>query len=129
MCTMYDYERSRQIAAQIGCPAGYCYSNAVRALRNRQRFQRHSVNLQGAEYVEGCVQIHGIPIPIQHGWLELPDGTILDPTLAAQHDVEREVKYFPLVSYRKEELKGLRLNVFPLAMIELGQQQTQLMRG
>lgn len=120
---MYDFERSSDIA-KIGCPAGFCYPNAVRALRNRGRFVKHSVNLHGAKYVEGCVKVHGIPL--QHGWLELPDGTILDPTRAAIDRVKKEAEYFPLARYSREELKGLRLNVFPLAMIELAQQQAKL---
>jgi len=123
----YDFERSFEIA-KIGCPNGYCFPNAVRALRNRQRFVKHTVDLRGAKYIEGCVEIDQ-GIIIQHGWIELENGTILDPTLAAIDCGKIERRYFPLARYSRQELIGKRLNAFPIAMVELAQQQTALSRG
>jgi len=128
----YDYERSNQIAQTIGSVPGYCFYNAVRALRNhRQGIRKHSINLQGAKYVEGCAEI-AKGFFIQHGWLELEDGMILDPTRAATVSTpvgglgELKWKYHPAFRYSKKELVGKRLNQFPIKMIELGEFQAKL---
>ncbi len=125
---MLDYERSLEIATTMNSVPKFCFYNSVKALRKR------SLNLHNAKYVEGCAK--GEIMAFQHGWLELEDGTILDPTFAAicldrQYeglDAPNEYKYFPLFRYCKEELNGMRLNRFPLEIEALGKQQTQLLR-
>ena len=89
---------------------------------------RHSIDLRNAKYVEGCVELTDIRrgIIIQHGWLVLEDGTILDPTLATADRVKIERTYYPAFRYSREELTGKRLNAFPVALVELNQFEIEL---
>lgn len=133
----YDFKRSLEIAKTVHAVPKFCFVNAVKALRTR------SLKLHTARYVEGHIQFLGMWI--DHGWLECEDGTILDPTRAwiaeyghkyftdglvkettAEQDATIERLYIPLRRYTQEELKGVRLNQLPIAMIELTQQQMNL---
>ena len=58
---------------------GNCYGNASHALFE---LADQMPELKGAVYCEGFVPHPKLPLcPIEHGWLELPDGTVCDPTL------------------------------------------------
>jgi len=115
---IFDYERSAIIARKQPCPPKFCWYNALKALRHR------SLDLPAStKYVEGWVKTnHGIAI--EHGWLELEDGTILDPTFVAagweialelgtERGTYQQHEYFPGIRYSREELKGVRLNKLP----------------
>jgi hypothetical protein len=86
--------------------------------------------VQGAFYVEGHIEfIKGLYI--QHGWLELPDGTIIDSTRAYlehyhghKHD---EYHYYPLLKYSLNDLKGVRGEQLPLGQIELNVREFELL--
>lgn len=125
---MYNAELSYEIAMSVSCPPRQCFSTAVRVLRNRSQGDvRHAVDLSGAHYIEGCAKI--ALLFFQHGWLELLDGTILDPTritVELETDHCREYTYYPMHRYTKEELKGYRLSAFPLDKLGLAKQVMKL---
>ncbi|SRR6266568_1016768 len=113
---MYDYETSIVIADKVLALPKQCWSNSVRALRTCKK------QLRGAFYVEGHIEF--IPgLYIQHGWLELPDGTIVDPTrafLVCYHGHTPDNRtYYPLLKYTLADLRGVRYTDLPLGMIEL----------
>ena|SRR6266566_395512 len=112
----YNYSLSLFMAKEVWTVPKQCWSNAVRALRTRRKVVRDSW------YVEGFIEF--IPgLYLEHGWLELPDGTIIDTTRAYlehyhghKHD---EYHYYPVLKYTLADLKGVRGSQLPLGMIEL----------
>jgi hypothetical protein len=112
----YDYQRSLFMAKQVWTVPKQCWSNAVRALRTRRKLVRD------AWYVEGFVELFP-GFSIEHGWLELPAGTILDTTrayLEHYHGHESDNRtYHPVLKYSLDDLKGVRGSQLPLGMIEL----------
>jgi hypothetical protein len=74
--TRVRIERSRTLSARVLARNGACYGNAVNALIRDVALRR-----QGARYVEGFVMTHsGLVTPVEHAWIELPDGSVVDPT-------------------------------------------------
>lgn len=113
---MFDHKRSEAIATAQVCIPKYCFYNALKALRNRSLALPLST-----KYVEGTIKVYGVDIA--HGWLELEDGTILDPTfivdcieLETLYNVKAHepFEYYPLFRYSRDDLKGVRLNQVPL---------------
>ncbi len=109
---MLDYGRSLAIAKRMDYRynPGCCWANAVAALRLYHK------QLGAVVYVEGWCALPEIDMVQEHGWLELKDGTILDPTYAVPDDeqaVRLHYEYFPALRYRLEELKGVRLRSLP----------------
>lgn len=85
-----DVQLSEAVQKQINARPNECWRNAILALFSTPA-------LEGAVYVEGwCVAFFSF----EHGWLELPDGTIIDPTIT-----EDDMQYFPGVKYTLEELE------------------------
>jgi hypothetical protein len=111
---MLDYDQSLSVAQDLGWryEEQCCWHNAVQALRLYQK------RLGEAVYVEGWVSVPEIKFVQEHGWLELANGTILDPTyVRSSHDhLEnrwREHLYFPAVRYTLEGLQGVRAHALP----------------
>jgi hypothetical protein len=108
---MYDRELSAAVAVRIGALPKLCWTNALEALRTQRL-------LAGGYYVEGWAIINYSVV--EHGWIELPDGRIVDPTHARptkmkmQTTEESTPAYFAGVRYTKEELTGLRISRLPL---------------
>lgn len=75
--TPVDLSRSRALASKVRARNGECYRNAAYSLLTDIALQK-----EGARYVEGLVVAHsGLIMPMEHGWLELPDrGLVIDPT-------------------------------------------------
>lgn len=87
---MFDTIRSREAASHIIVEKRDCYKNALVALLTEERLQR-------GRYVEGFVvaDFGGCRLPMEHGWIELPNGTVIDVTYA---DVGlTDVRYFPVL--------------------------------
>jgi hypothetical protein len=109
---MMDYERSLALAEKMDYHyiPGCCWANALQALRLQEKHLGHAL------YVEGWCAMPEISMVQEHGWLELQDGTILDPTYAAaDHGQGKRLQYnyFPALRYRLNELKGVRLHSLP----------------
>lgn len=73
--TNVDFAVSREMEWKVQAENGQCYRNAYGAIKRLS-------NVPGARYVEGWVVWDDLQVPFEHGWLELPDGTIVDPTPA-----------------------------------------------
>lgn len=68
-----DVELSRKVAAAVKAVDKDCFQNALAGLAGSELDQ-------GVAYVEGYVVWGYFPHAMQHGWLELPDGRVVDPT-------------------------------------------------
>jgi hypothetical protein len=111
----YDYVRSLAIAERVLTIPKCCWANSVRALRRQK-------GVRGGLYVEGLMEY--IPgLLMEHGWIELPDGTIIDTTrayLMKYHGHEPDSRiYYPVQKYTLASLKGVRVAQLPLAWIEM----------
>lgn len=74
--TRVHLPRSRALSRHVKALNTECYRNAVLALQSDT-----ALDAAGAVYVEGLVVAHrGLLSPFEHAWLELPDGTVIDPT-------------------------------------------------
>jgi hypothetical protein len=83
-----DVTRSVAAAERIAAQKKGCYANALLTMYSYEAYQR-------GWSVEGFAipDITGVRIPFEHGWVELPGGTIIDPSFAALG--RRDVTYFP----------------------------------
>lgn len=66
-----DVELSGHLATATLAQQKDCYRNAFRAM---------SMVTVPTTYVEGLAMIPHLGVPLDHGWLETEDGTVLDPT-------------------------------------------------
>ena len=82
-----DLERSRLVAGQIHAEPKRCWHNALSVVCQLDTYRE-------ASYVEGfaCVEDG---MQIEHGWVMLRDGTIIDPTLQRPG-----ITYFPGLEFR-----------------------------
>lgn len=87
---MYDTQRSLSAVKSISVEQKACYRNALLAFLSVDE-------LHGGWYVEGFVvaNVRGLSLPLEHGWVELPDGGIIDVTYAAAG--LRTGAYFPAI--------------------------------
>src|SRR5688572_28994029 len=96
--TNVDWEMSRKIAEFVDAEVQGCWKNASLALLAGDEWADYT-------YVEGiCLRV----IVFEHGWLEKPDGTVVDPTLILTHDADDwPVTWFPVDRYSREDLFAL----------------------
>jgi hypothetical protein len=91
-----DLPRSRDLAARVHASDRDCFRNALSALPFTP----------GAMYVEGLAVSHSLLVrPEEHGWLQLPDGTILDPTPVYCHEGTSVHTYFPMFNWTRDDLR------------------------
>lgn len=90
-----DVAASRAAADGVGAEKKMCYRNAVMALLT---VDDTAIIPDGTRYAEGWV-LATLGLPIEHGWLETPDGRVLDPTLVLV-DTEEELAGFRYVAAR-----------------------------
>lgn len=86
---------SRELSEQ--CVLRQCYNNCFTLLPSMP---------EGTRYVEGWVLIE-FGIPVEHAWLELADGTIVDPTLPLTRTTDEELealRYFPAKKFTFSEI-------------------------
>src|SRR5579884_1016956 len=89
---MFERELSRRAHTEVGAKKKECWKNAVMALLTVPE-------LAGGTYVEGFVVAK---VPIEHGWVETANGTIVDPTLYRGE----ATAYFVGVRYTMEECEA-----------------------
>lgn len=95
MTGTHDGDLARAIAEDIGAENKECWANALRGLACNASAEDELL------YVEGWACGPELPIPMEHAWLERPDGTIVDPTPAYHNG--REHAYFPAKRYTRAE--------------------------
>ena len=103
-----DIDASRMLAKVVGAEIKQCYYNATMAV------MAHANLLpEGVVYVEGWVLIL-FGLPIEHGWLERADGTIIDPTLVLTNgdDEMAALRYFAARRWSKDEIEQMATKAF-----------------
>jgi hypothetical protein len=97
---MLDFARSVAAAKTIPLERKACYKNALLTMLSNKEYQ-------SGWYVEGFAipTIGAFRIPMEHGWLELPDGSIIDPSFADLGHTE--VAYFPAMKLQWQRVLKL----------------------
>jgi hypothetical protein len=102
-----DVTRSLAVAKTIPLKKNACYSNVLLTMLYHKEYQ-------SGWYVEGFAipARESIHILMEHGWLQLTDGSIIDPSFA---DVGyTQVVYFPAIKLRWKRAIKLFLDNTPL---------------
>jgi hypothetical protein len=99
---MFDITRSLAAAQRLPLKPKACFANAVLTMAAYDEFQ-------SGWYVEGFAlpTIKNFRLPVEHGWVQLPDGTIIDPTFALLGYTD--VAYFPAIRMRWKRAEKLIL--------------------
>src|SRR5437763_16261588 len=74
-----------------------CWYNAIKTMRLYHK------QLGNAVHVEGWCAMPGIHMAQPHGWIELEDGMILDPTYVYsdyEQGIQVSYEYFPALHYK-----------------------------
>lgn len=91
-------EESQDLCSLVGAEDKECYANATEAM-----YELPEGQFPGITYVEGWAKIHEIPILANHAWLELADGSVIDPTPAYCHTLGCTL-YYGAVRYSLNEV-------------------------
>lgn len=84
---------SHEAARRVNAQPKMCYKNAAIAL----------FSYEGACYIEGVMTVDNFGgLPVEHAWVELDSGIIIDPTLP-----DDEGSYFPFIRYTSGEVLEL----------------------
>lgn len=97
---------SERLAEQVEAQPRDCYRNAVMGLLTQPW-------LEDAVYVEGHARPHDLGIPFEHGWLEMPDGSVVDPTWVLLHDCV--VEYYAGERYTRPQVFERMASDLPLS--------------
>lgn len=106
-----DYELSVHVAGLIDAQEYRCWYNACKAI----------MQLPGlflfASYTEGWLVVPKEEIQvIEHGWVSLPWGRIVDPSIVLLEEKGQEMFYFPALHFSWSQVQALPKGVlFPLA--------------
>lgn len=76
-----------------------CYNNALNA----------AIDLDARAIVIGVAVINDLGFPVEHAWIQMPDGSHTDPTFQDQHGEEYVDKYTYYSLYTIPRSKYLRL--------------------
>jgi len=90
--TQVDRVVSARLADRIQAQPNECYRNAALALFS-------SLVPADSWYVEGTVAMLDVSLPLEHGWIELRDKTILDPTLFRERSPAPQAGEAPVFLY------------------------------
>jgi len=98
-------ELSLWIAAFMGARPNRCFDNAWRLFI---RFLPELFCPHG-KFIEGwlVVELEHEVVTNEHGWCELPDGTIIDPSILLLVPLEQPVFYFPGVTRSCQEVEAI----------------------
>jgi hypothetical protein len=103
---VYHHEASVRWAIRVRARPRSCYWNALRALRV-------SKGALGV-YVEGFAACDS-GLVLEHGWIETPDGQVIDPTfpMLSGNDPASPYRYMPALRFTVTDLKDMRVERFP----------------
>jgi hypothetical protein len=100
-----DESTSQQAAFLIGADTNGCFDNAL------DLFLKYfpDVFFPGGKFVEGwyVIDLEDEVVVNEHGWCELPDGRIIDPTVVILLPPEQQVYYFPGVERTWQEMQAI----------------------
>jgi len=113
---MLDYERSLAITKKVDIQEKECYSNAVYTLLCCEE-------CENGLYVEGFAFLTDRGMLLEHGWVELTDGSIIDPTLAALG--HRNIEYSPAIKLNYDQAMELVENESDIPLMLNGSIQDQ----
>ncbi len=105
---MLDFERSIAVTKQIDIQVKECYANALYTLLCCKEFQ-------DGWYVEGFAFITESRNLLEHGWVELTDGSIIDPTFAFLG--HGDVEYSPAIKLNFDQAMELVENSSDVPLI------------
>jgi hypothetical protein len=88
---------SKRVAELIKAEPKMCWRNAFFSIREVPK-------IKGAMYVEGFIVRKSMPIPFEHGWLEMGQA-IIDPTRVLWANLGDEVQYYPGFKCSRDELE------------------------
>ncbi|BCL79555.1 hypothetical protein ccbrp13_20200 [Ktedonobacteria bacterium brp13] len=99
------YDVSFSVAHTIGAEPNTCFDNIL------DLFQFFPDVFASHTFVEGwyVVDLEDEVVINEHGWVEMPDGKILDPTVVILLPPERPVYYFPGIERSCQEVKEITL--------------------
>ncbi len=97
---MFDITRSLAAANRIPLKRRACYANALLIMASYEEYQN-------GWYVEGFAlpTIKDIRMPVEYGWVQLLDGSVIDPSFAVLGHTE--VTYFPAIRMRWKRAEQL----------------------
>lgn len=101
LLTEIDLPSSCRLSTCIAAADRECYINAARGLG------REGTSV----YVEGFAVTQttrgSVLIPVEHAWLERPDGTVVDPSPAYSIRATGTATYFPAFRWSRHDIAGL----------------------
>jgi len=102
------YEMSLLIALVIGAHPNACFENVLNLFL---QYFPHELATHG-RFIEGwyVVELEQEVVLNEHGWVEVPGGTIIDPTVTLLVSPDHPVFYFPGVERSQQELEAIVQN-------------------
>jgi hypothetical protein len=102
---MMNYNLSLTFAFMSNAQPNECYCNAWEVVAH---------HLESGFYIEGwtVLEVDREVQLIEHGWVKLDDGTIIDPSIIFIIGPDTPIRYFPGVTYSRHEalaFEGLML--------------------
>jgi hypothetical protein len=100
-----DYDVSLSVALIIGAGPNTCFDNMLGMFLN----YFPDVFSQVGKFIEGwyVIDLEDEVVVNEHGWCELPDGRIIDPTVVILVSPNLPVYYFPGVERTFQEVKAI----------------------
>ncbi len=104
---MFDRSRSLAVDQRLQLEKKACYRNALLAFLSTEEFR-------SGWYVEGFAipTVKGMRLPLEHGWVALPDGSVIDVTYATLGCTN--VEYFPALRLARTQAMALVRRAAPL---------------
>lgn len=103
----YNHEASIFWANKVVARPRSCWWNALHAIR----LSRGRIGV----YIEGFA-LAPYGMVLDHGWIETPDGKVIDPTfpVCTANEPDSPYRYMPGLRFSWELLKGKRKSQFPI---------------
>jgi hypothetical protein len=106
---MFDYSLSVLLAFVVRAEKGRCWLNAARVAANFPELLEG-----GGSYIEGWIVLHRSPEePVEHGWCQFSDGTIVDPSIVLLINEGDLVSYFPGLCLNSAQVRALDGTMMP----------------
>jgi hypothetical protein len=105
---MLNYDLSLIFALAVEAQPHLCWTNAANTVIAFPGF------FDGGSYVEGWMVLCRRQVElVEHGWCELPDGSIIDPSIVFLAKEHVKAEYFPGVRLSRKEVIELYNTMLP----------------